>query len=232
MPKERSNPHPDGRVAMDESPDQLSLEENRFTRTPDGWRFNAPILWPAGGRVYLVNDAQKAELLRRLELSSRWINRLCFPLIALMIVGQVKSCDPVEALSPAIGIDSRAVAAVIYALPLVLIFIGTPALQLLAIRSILVGAAAAPTRVGLWERLLATPESLARASSYFGLILLLLICTVYGGLLCYSVLTSHEADWPLLLPFTIGAGMILYAIAAVAALLFKLSAGRSEQGEG
>jgi hypothetical protein len=216
---------------MDESPNDQSPEEYRFTRTPDGWRFTAPMLWPIGGRVYLVNAPQKAELLRRLELWSRWINRLCLLWFVLMVVGQQKSCDLVEPLSQAIGISSGAVAAAIVAPPLVLILAGTPALQLLAIRSILARAVATPTRVGLWERLLATPESLARSSSYLGLTLILLICFVYGGLLCYSVFTSHEADWSLLLPLTLGVGLILSAIPVMAAVLFKLRAGGAEQEE-
>ncbi len=57
----RSRLRPIRSVVMDESPNDRSLEEHRFTRTRDGWRFTAPMVWPLGGRVYLVNETRKAE---------------------------------------------------------------------------------------------------------------------------------------------------------------------------
>jgi hypothetical protein len=188
----------------------------------------------ARGRVYLVNDAGKADLLRRLEQWRRWINRLYLLWFVPMVVAHETrtSGDLVEALSHAIGISYGVVAAAIVALPVILISVGTPALQLLAIRSILARAIALPTRVGLWERFFATPESLARSNSYLGLTFILLTCVVYGSFSSYSVLRSPEADWSILLPLTIGSGFILLAIAFMAAFLFKLRAGGSERDEG
>jgi hypothetical protein len=152
---------------MDESPNDRSLEEHRFTRTRSGWRFTAPMVWPLGGRVYLVNETRKAELLRRLEQWRRWINRLYLLwFIPMVVVHETRTSDDlVEALSQAIGLSYGVVAAAIVAPPVILISVGTPALQLLAIRSILARAIALPTRVGLWERFLATPESLAGSNS-------------------------------------------------------------------
>ncbi len=142
------------------------------------------------------------------------------------------SGDLVEVLSQAIGLSHGVVAAAIVAPPVILISVGTPALQLLAIRSILARAIALPTQVGLWERLLPTPESLARSNSYLGLTFILLTCVVYGSFSCYSVLTPHEADWSILLPLTVRVSFILLAIAFVAALLFKLRAKGGERDEG
>jgi hypothetical protein len=217
---------------MDELPNDRSRGEYRFTRTPDGWQFTAPMVWPLGGRVNLVNEAGK--LLRRLEQWRRWINRLYLLLFVPMVAAHETrtSGDLVGALSQAIGIRSGVVAAAIVALPVILISVGTPALQLLAIRSILARAIALPTLVGLWERFLATPGSLARSNSDLGLTFILLTCVVYGSFSSDSVLRAPEGDWSILLPLTIGSGFILLAIAFMAALLFKLRAGGSERDEG
>lgn len=49
---------------------------------------------------------------------------------------------------------------------------------------------------------------------------------------CYSVLTSHEVDWSILLPLIVSVGFILLAIPFMAALLFKLRTGGFERVEG
>jgi hypothetical protein len=202
-------------------------ESYRFTRTPDGWCFTAPMLWPIGGRVYLVNDAQRGELLRRLELSSLWINLLCLLWWVSMSLAHGTRIDLFEGLSHAIGIGALAMAAAIISLGFVLILVGTPALQLLAIRSILVRAVATPTQVGLWERLWATSTSLSRSS--YRLTLLLLFCVVGCGFLCYVALSSYETNWFFLVPLALAVSVILSAaIPAMAALLFKLGVGHSE----
>jgi hypothetical protein len=139
------------------------------------------------------------------------------------------SGDLVEALSHAIGISYAVVAAAIVALPVILISVGTPVLQLLAIRSILARAIALPTRVGLWERFLATPESLARSNSYLGLTFILLTCVVYGLWELLVLLRSPEADWSILLPLTIGSGFILLAIAFMAAFLSRAHFGAEQR---
>jgi hypothetical protein len=204
-------------------------ESYRFARTPDGWRFTAPMVWPTGGRVYLVNDARRGELLRRLELSSLWINRLCLLWWVPMFVAHETRIDLFEGLSHAIGISGLAMALAIVSLPSVLI-LGTPALQLLAIRSILVRAVATSTQVGLWEHLWATSKSLSR-SSYLTLTILLLLYVVGCGFLCYVALLSYEAatDWFFFVPLALGISLILSAaIPAMAALLFKLGVGHCE----
>jgi hypothetical protein len=54
-------------------------EEHLFRRVPEGWVFTTQGLWPVGGgSTYLVNDAQKAELLARL---GRWRYGLIFPFL-------------------------------------------------------------------------------------------------------------------------------------------------------
>jgi hypothetical protein len=55
-------------------------EEMSFQRVSDGWLFAAPLRWPRAS--YVVNDAQKAELARRL----RWIYRANFLAILLVVV--------------------------------------------------------------------------------------------------------------------------------------------------
>jgi hypothetical protein len=203
-------------------------ESYRFTRTPDGWRFTAPMLWPIGGRVYLVNDPQRGELLRRLELSSLWIHLLCLLWWVSMSLTHGTRIDLFEGLSHALGIGALAMAAAIVSLGFVLILVGTPALQLLAIRIILVRAVATSAQVGLWERLRATSKSLSR-SSYLRLTLLLLFCVVGCGFLCYVALSSYETDWFFFVPLALAVSLTLSAaIPAMAALLFKLGVGHSE----
>src|SRR5580704_373084 len=57
-------------AAMTRSIYERQPEESFFRRAPEGWVFTTPGLWPVGGRwTYLVDDAQKAQLLARL---GRW----------------------------------------------------------------------------------------------------------------------------------------------------------------
>jgi hypothetical protein len=55
--------------------------EALFTRVPDGWAFEANPTIIGRGRVYLLDDAQKAELTRRLRIM-RWAVLLGFLVLA------------------------------------------------------------------------------------------------------------------------------------------------------
>jgi len=52
------------------------MEEVAFKRVPEGWLFTAPAVWPRRA-TYLVSDAQKEALARRL----RWMWRVSFLII-------------------------------------------------------------------------------------------------------------------------------------------------------
>jgi hypothetical protein len=201
--------------------DDAMDESYRFTRTPNGWRFTSPMLWPIGGWVYLVNDAQRCELLCRLKLLNLRINRLELLLWVPMFFSSMTRIDRLsEWLSHAIGI---------VALAMFVLSLGTPALQLLAIRNILVRAVATSTQVGLWERSWEASKPLSR-SSYRGLTLPLLFCLVVCGALCYIALWAYEADtnWFFLIPLAIAVSLILWAVIPAMALIIKLGVGHSE----
>lgn len=88
---------------MDGSLDKYSLNEHLFRRVPEGWLITTPVLWPIGGRVYLLSEAQKAQLAAclerwqpRIDTMSSWVNA---PVLLFIIVSQLTHYDLVGALS-------------------------------------------------------------------------------------------------------------------------------------
>jgi hypothetical protein len=163
-------------------------EESFFRRAPEGWVFTTPGLWPVGGRwTYLVDDAQKAQLLARL---GRWrfISVILFTAILAVLLalcgGLSRSGFP--------DWSHFAVFAAISALFAFALFgVAIPSFQLFTLRPVL--ATAVPTtpistrRTDFWTDLLAVPGHLART---YSLRWLTVSCLLFGW---FSMKSAHDA---------------------------------------
>ncbi len=123
---------------MDGSLDKYSLNEHLFRRVPEGWLITTPVLWPIGGRVYLLSEAQKAQLVAclerwqpRIDTMSSWVNA---PVLLFIIVSQLTYYDLVGALSELVGIRSEILFITIFGFLFCLFMFGPPAIQLLVAR--------------------------------------------------------------------------------------------------
>jgi hypothetical protein len=204
-------------------------EEALFRRVPEGWVFTTQGLWPVGGgSTYLVNDAQKAELLARLE---RWSYGLMhpFPFIALILLLQLTHYDWIRALSGLVGIRSDILDVTIVGLLFVLFVLIPPAIQLYVVRPILADAVALPIRVGFCGGLLAWPRSLAQTYSYLGLTVIFLYFPVGTITVWYGAFTSNDRDVSLLDFLAVNLTFIVPTLLFVVALFLKLRARRSAE---
>ena len=171
-----------------------SPEECMFRRAPEGWVFTAPGLLPGDSATYLVNDAQKAELVARLE---RWRKRsdgifwvLWLPILSLWAFPHY---DLISAVLELFGIHSTIVVVTIVGLIVVLFVIGHTAIQLFVIRSVLTDAVATPIKLGFWDRLLASFGSLAQAAPFLGFTVFFLTFAFLAIDIWHDALTSN--DW-------------------------------------
>jgi hypothetical protein len=205
--------------------ENFSPDEELFQQVPDGWLFTTPILWPVGGRKYVVNDAQKVDLV---ELLTRWRRRsdsMFSVVLLLIILWQLTRYDWITALSELVGVHSEILGVTIFLLIMLLFAFATPAVQLLAIRPILANATATRVKVGLLDSVLALPRSLAETSS----LLVLLLCSaiiINGGVLWYRALTSNDSRHSLLALLAVGLAGIIPILLMAAALFLKLRAKR------
>ena len=205
--------------------ENFSPDEELFQQVPDGWLFTTPILWPVGGRKYVVNDAQKVDLV---ELLTRWRRRsdsMFSVVLLLIILWQLTRYDWITALSELVGVHSEILGVTIFLLIMLLFAFATPAVQLLAIRPILARATATRVKVGLLDSVLALPRSLAETSS----LLVLLLCSaiiINGGVLWYRALTSNDSRHSLLALLAVGLAGIIPILLMAAALFLKLRAKR------
>jgi hypothetical protein len=201
-------------------------EENLFSRVPEGWIFTTQGLRPVGGgSTYLVNDAQKAELLTRLQ---RWSYGLMhpFPFIVLILLLQLTHDDWIGALSGLVGTRSDILDVTFVGLLFVLFVLIPPAIQLYVIRPILAEAVALPVRVGFLGGLLAWPRSLAQTYSYLGLTVIFLYFPVGTIALWYGALTSNDSHVSLLDFLAVNLAFIVPTLLFVVALFLKVSARR------
>jgi hypothetical protein len=207
---------------MSRSPNEnFSPDEELFQRVPDGWLFTTPILWPVGGRKYVVNDAQKVDLVERLTRWRRRCDRVFSIVLLLIILWQLTRYDWITALSELVGVHSEILGVTIFVLIMLLFAFATPAVQLLAIRNILAGAVATPAKVGLLDSVLALPRSLAETSS----VPVLLLCAASitnGEVLWYRALTSNDGHHSLLALLAVGLVVIIPILLMAAALFLKL----------
>ena len=211
---------------MVQAPNESSSpDEELFQQVPDGWLFTTPILWPVGGRKYVVNDTQKVDLVERLTRRRRRSDRMFSFVLLLIILWQLTRYDWITALSELVGVNSEILGVAIFLLIMLLFAFATPAVQLLAIRPILAGAMATPAEVGLLDSVLALPRSLAETSS----ILVLLLCAAIitnGGVLWYRVLTANDDRHSLLALFAVGLVVVIPILLMAAALFLKVRARR------
>jgi hypothetical protein len=107
-------------------------DEELFQRVPDGRLFTTPILWPVGGRKYLVNDAQKADLVERLTRWRSRSDRMFSVLLLLIILWQLTRYDWITAVSELVGVHSEILGVTIFSMIMLLFAFTTPAVQLLA----------------------------------------------------------------------------------------------------
>ena len=202
-----------------------SPDEELFQQVPDGWLFTTPLLWPVGGRKYVVNDSQKADLVERLTRWRRRSDRMFSVVLLLIILWQLTRYDWIAALSELVGVNAEFLGVAIFLLIMLLFAFATPAVQLLAIRPILAGARATPARVGLLDSVLALPRSLAETSS----ILVLLLCAAIitnGGVLWYRALTANDDRHSLLALIAVGLVVVIPILLMAAALFLKVRARR------
>jgi hypothetical protein len=147
-------------------------EEDLLSRVPEGWIFTIGRKWS-----YLVNDAQRAELLARLD---RW-RFVSFVLLASILAvlaalsgGLSRSGFP-DWIHFAVFAVTSAVAA------LLLFRVALPRIQLFIVRPVLAGARPAaappPTRVGLWE---SVSLDIRRQAQIWSLRGLMLTCAAFG----------------------------------------------------
>ena len=205
--------------------ESFSPDEQLFQQVPDGWLFTTPILWPVGGRKYVVNDSQKADLVERLTRWRRRSDRMFSVVLLLIILWQLTRYDWIAALSELVGANSEILGVAIFLLIMLLFAFATPAVRLLAIRPLLAGARATPAKVGLLDSVLALPRSLAETSS----ILVLLLCAAIitnGGVLWYRALTTNDGRHSLLALLAVGLAVIIPILLMAAALFLKLRAKR------
>ena len=211
---------------MSRSPNEnFSPDEELFQRVPDGWLFTTPILWPVGGRKYLVSDVTKAELIERLARWRRRSDRMSSVLLLVLMSWQFTHYDWITPLSGFLGVQSELLGVTIFLAIVVLLAIATPILQLLAIRPVLTGTVLTPGKVGLWDSLLALPRSLAESSS----LLVVLLCAaivINGGFLWYRALTANGTQLSLIVLLAVGFVVTVPILVMVAALFIKLRAKR------
>jgi hypothetical protein len=195
---------------------------------PDGWLFTTPILWPVGGRNYVVNDAQKMDLVERLGRWRRKSDRKSSVLLLVLMSWQFTHYDWITPLSEFLGVKSELLGVTILVAIVVLLAIATPILQLLAIRPLLLDAVRTPGKVGLWDSLLALPRSLAESSS----LLVVLLCAaivINGGVLWYRALTPNGTQLSLIVLLAVGFVVTVPILVMVAALFMKLRAKRRRE---
>jgi hypothetical protein len=201
---------------------QRQPEEDAFRQVPEGWIFTIGGPWSYLKWSYLVNDAQKAELLARI---GRW-RFAFFVLLAAMIVALAATS---ESLSRSGTSNWIATFAAVFGL-LLFLLVAMPYIQLFILRPILTGAVPAtlaptptkPTRIGFWDGLLGGCRVLARTfSSRF----LMFACLPFGFLSIksgYDVFTS-KTDYADLIT-----ALIPTALFGVA-LFLKLKGRRSHE---
>ena len=212
------------------------LERHYFKRTPDGWAYTVPGLRSVHEKwTYLVNDAQKAQLLQR--LSRCRVAWMVFVPVLLLLAGLStwKNYDDIDALSGAIGMQSGGVIGIIF---FVLLFLfvrfAVPGVRLLVVRPILRHTvpsklASPSTGQGFWQRQLSMVPDIAQKSSSR---LLVLACIAFAWVFVTSLreaLSASNGYISLLGPlFGMLAGATCTAVYG-AALYLKLKAGRSQE---
>jgi hypothetical protein len=214
---------------MSRSPNEnISPDEELFQRVPDGWLFTTPILWPVGGRKYVVNDAQKMDLVERLGRWRRKSDRMSSFLLLVLMSWQFTHYDWITPLSEFLGVQSELLGVTILVAIVVLLAFASPIVQLLAIRPVLAATVPTPGKVGLWDSLLALPRSLAESSS----LLVVLLCAaivINGGVLWYRALSPNGTQLSLIVLLAVGLVVTVPILVMVAALFMKLRAKRRRE---
>jgi hypothetical protein len=157
-------------------------EEDLFARVPEGWVITL------GKRSYLVNDAQKAELLVRLV---RW--RFVWLVLLMVMIALFGVLDGLGQLGfperPNLALAVETLLMSLY------VFVAVPRIRLLVLRPILAGALSAPAaptpaRVGFWDRQLAELRRQADIFSSRYLVFAILMWGCLGIRHGYAALTS------------------------------------------
>ena len=100
---------------MVQAPNESSSpDEELFQQVPDGWLFTTPILWPVGGRKYVVNDTQKVDLVERLTRWRRRSDRMFSVVLLVIILWQLTRYDWITALSELVGVNSEILGVAIF----------------------------------------------------------------------------------------------------------------------
>jgi hypothetical protein len=177
-------------------------EDDLFKRVPEGWIFTIGRKWS-----YIVNDAQKAELLARL---ARWRFVPSVLLVAIIV-------PPLIAIGVSDWLHFAAFTA-IYAFSVFLISaVAMPYIHLFILRPVLAGAeraisAPTPTRVGSWDSLFVAYRRQAQIlSSRF----LTIACLFFGWLSIeagYQAITSKGSyfDAVAMVLVTVHFGVVLF----------------------
>jgi hypothetical protein len=211
-------------------------EEDAFRQVPEGWIFTIGGPWSYLKWSYLVNDAQKAELLARI---GRW-RFAFFVLFTAMIVALAAISESLSLSGTSDWIRFATFAAVFSLLFFLLVFVAMPYIQLFILRPILTGAVPATlaptpttsTRIGFWDSLLGGCRVLARTfSSRF----LIFACLLFGFLSIksgYDAFTS-KADYayPIAWAFfdAMNSSTFFFVVFFGVALFLKLREGRSHE---
>jgi hypothetical protein len=189
-------------------------EEDLFARVPEGWVITL------GKRSYLVNDAQKAELLVRLvRCRSVWLV-LLFVMIApfSVMLAQLGEWQNLAAL------------AVTTLLVYLYIFVVVPRIRLFAVRPVLAGALPAPTapkpaRVGVWNSLLKDCRRQADIFTSRYLVFAILLWGCFSIKHGYVALTSGSAD------YVYAVGAVLLTVNYAVVLFLKRRGGHNDSAQ-
>jgi hypothetical protein len=157
-------------------------EEDLFSRVPEGWIFTI-----GGTRSFLVNDAQRAELLARLE---RWrfvpfVLFVSILAVLLALTGGLSGSGFPDWIDFGVYAATSALAAIVF-FKFVL-----PRIRLFIVRPVLAGAPPASppprARVGAWE---SVSRDIRRQAEIWSLRRLALTCAAFG---CFSVKSGYAA---------------------------------------
>jgi hypothetical protein len=162
---------------------ERSPEEDLFSRTPEGW-----ILTIGGKWSYLVDDAQKAELLARLD---RWRFIWVMLLVTVLAVLFLLSKGLLRSAYPD-WVDFSVGAAILILVAVIFFRFALPHIQFFILRPVLTDArpaarAQTPVRAGFWDSLSVDIRRQAEIWSFRGLTL---VCVVF---VWFSIRSGYAA---------------------------------------
>ncbi len=137
------------------------LMESFFKRSPDGWLFATPYVWPR--QTYLVTDEQKAKLLE--PLRRMWWAQMLVSIVGVIVLLKLLEDRPLLLWTP-LGIE------------VVAIFILSSVYSVIAVRPLLAGVPATNERITFSDRFNARAMALPKAFFVVGALFSLLMFAV------------------------------------------------------